>query len=241
MRILIIRHGDPDYEHDSLTKRGWHEADLLAERLAKEDIQAIYISPLGRAQDTAKATLEIRGQEATTMDWLREFSPEVRRPDRNGGTAVCWDWRPSDWTKQEKFYKEKEWFNDPVFREAHVKEEYAHVTECFDALLSGYGYKRDGRIYRCERGNHDTIALFCHFGVEGVLLSHLVGVSPMPFWHGFCAAPTSVTTVYTEEREKGIASFRIQTFGDVSHLTMHGERPAFAARYAECFEDDNVH
>ena len=32
MRILIIRHGDPDYEKDSLTQKGWHEAELLADK-----------------------------------------------------------------------------------------------------------------------------------------------------------------------------------------------------------------
>lgn len=26
MRILIVRHGDPDYEIDSLTEKGWGEA-----------------------------------------------------------------------------------------------------------------------------------------------------------------------------------------------------------------------
>ena len=37
MRILIIRHGDPDYEHDSLTEKGWREAALLADKLEKAD------------------------------------------------------------------------------------------------------------------------------------------------------------------------------------------------------------
>jgi formamidopyrimidine-DNA glycosylase len=36
MRILIIRHGDPDYEHDTLTEKGHREAKLLAEKLVKE-------------------------------------------------------------------------------------------------------------------------------------------------------------------------------------------------------------
>ena len=31
MRILLIRHGDPDYEHDTLTEKGRREAALLAE------------------------------------------------------------------------------------------------------------------------------------------------------------------------------------------------------------------
>ena len=41
MRILIIRHGDPDYENDTLTQKGWREADLLAKRLAKIGINLV--------------------------------------------------------------------------------------------------------------------------------------------------------------------------------------------------------
>ena len=36
MRILIIRHGDPDYANDTLTEKGHREAKLLAEKLKKE-------------------------------------------------------------------------------------------------------------------------------------------------------------------------------------------------------------
>ena len=53
MRLIIIRHGDPDYSVDSLTEKGWREAELLAERIAKLDVKAFYVSPLGRAKDTA--------------------------------------------------------------------------------------------------------------------------------------------------------------------------------------------
>ena len=33
MKLLIIRHGDPDYSIDSLTPTGWVEAELLSHRL----------------------------------------------------------------------------------------------------------------------------------------------------------------------------------------------------------------
>ena len=33
MRLLFIRHGDPDYEHDSLTPKGEREAELLADKM----------------------------------------------------------------------------------------------------------------------------------------------------------------------------------------------------------------
>ena len=50
MRLLIIRHGDPDYEQDSLTPKGWCEAELLSERISKMNIKDFYVSPLGRAK-----------------------------------------------------------------------------------------------------------------------------------------------------------------------------------------------
>jgi probable phosphoglycerate mutase len=86
-----------------------------------------------------------------------------------------------------------------------------------------------------ERRNEDTIVLVCHFGLESVLLSHLLQVSPMVLWHGTCAAPSSVTTLVTEERQEGIASFRMSAFGDVSHLYADGQEPAFAARFCETY------
>ena len=36
MRLLIIRHGDPDYANDCLTEKGEIEERLLAEKLKKD-------------------------------------------------------------------------------------------------------------------------------------------------------------------------------------------------------------
>ena len=52
MRIFIIRHGDPDYERDTLTEKGHREAALLAKRYKDEKIDYFYSSPLGRAKHT---------------------------------------------------------------------------------------------------------------------------------------------------------------------------------------------
>ena len=35
MNIYIIRHAEPDYEHDSLTEKGWREAELLILKSSK--------------------------------------------------------------------------------------------------------------------------------------------------------------------------------------------------------------
>ena len=49
MKLLIVRHGDPDYSIDSLTEKGWREAELLSEKLSKLDIKDFYVSTMGRA------------------------------------------------------------------------------------------------------------------------------------------------------------------------------------------------
>lgn len=234
MKLIIIRHGDPDYSIDSLTPTGWEEAQLLAERVSKLDVTAFYVSPLGRAQDTAAATLKKMGRTAQTLDWLREFPAKMVK-DWEERPSVIWDWLPQVWTQNGAFYDKERWMDVPVFQQAGVREKVKVVTEGLDALLAQHGYVREGELYRAVRANRDTIVLFCHFGLECVLLGHLLGISPMVLWHGACAAPTSVTTLVTEERREGIACFRMGAFGDISHLYVAGREPSFSARFCETF------
>ena len=236
MRILIIRHGDPDYSIDSLTPTGWKEAELLAERISKLGVKDFYVSPLGRAKDTASLTLKKMNRTATECPWLREFAPQIHRPDVSDTTKNAWDWLPQDWTKEEEFFRRDKWMHQKAMEEGKVGEEYEWVCAGLDSVLAEHGYVRDGENYRVERPNRDTIVFFCHFGVECVMLSHLMNVSPMILWHHMCAAPTSVTTIYTEERRKGIASFRISSFGDTSHLYVAGKEPSFSARFCETYD-----
>ena len=238
MKLMIVRHGDPDYAIDSLTEKGWREAGFLAERLAETAFDAIYVSPLGRARDTASLTLKRMGREAEERPWLREFFAPIYRPDKEGLEGVCWDWLPQDWMTDERYFLPDRWFEPEIMAEGGVKREYDRVASGLDALLEEHGYRRQGRWYEALRPHNGAILFFCHFGVECVMLSHLLSISPMVLWHGMCAAPTSVTTVVTEERRRGIASFRVSAFGDVSHLYRHGEPPAFSARFRECYDNE---
>ncbi len=42
MKLIFIRHGDPDYVNDTLTERGWKEAEALSKRVSQWDIDKIY-------------------------------------------------------------------------------------------------------------------------------------------------------------------------------------------------------
>ena len=57
MKIIFVRHGDPDYEHDSLTEKGHQQADLTGRRLASIDFDAILCGPLHRHIATANGII----------------------------------------------------------------------------------------------------------------------------------------------------------------------------------------
>ena len=236
MRLLIIRHGDPDYKNDCLTERGRMEAGLVADRLSREDITKIYMSPLGRARETAEYTLRAKGMSGEVCEWLREFPILINRPDVSK-KDVAWDWLPKDWTPVEDFYSINTWANAPQMKEANIIEEYNRVVSKLDELIAEHGYVREDNYYRAERANEKTLAFFCHFGLECVLLSHLLNISPVLLWQGFCAPTASVTTLYTEERRKGVAYFRTFGFGDISHFYAAGESAVnTTARFCEMYD-----
>lgn len=239
MRLVIIRHGDPDYEHDTLTETGKKEAEALAERVSKWDVKAFYVSPMGRARDTAAYTLQKMGRTAETLPWLREFTRiYVHRPDIDTELRIPWDWVPADWTGREVMFDKDLWKTDPVFSEAGVGEEYDEVVRGLDLLLEKHGYRRNGYLYDAIRSNTDTIVFFCHFGISTVLLSHLIHCSPMVLWHGTMVPPTGITEIVTEERRDGVAAWRAVSIGDTSHLYAAGLKPGFSGLFRECYADE---
>ena len=236
MKLLIIRHGDPDYAADSVTEKGAREVEMLAERLSRLDIHTFYVSPLGRAQRTAAPTLQRLHKDAVTLPWLREFQAPVQDPETDR-LRNPWDFKPAYWMQDPRFYDASLWTQTPVMQTGDVASEAQRVYQGLDDVLARHGYRRKGLYYEATAANTDTIAFVCHFGAECVMLSHLMNISPMPLWHHFCALPSSVTTLVTEEREKGIAVFRCLSFGDLSHLYAHDEEPSFAARFCEVYDD----
>ena len=93
-------------------------------------------------------------------------------------------------------------------------------------------------MYRCEDNKPLTIALFCHFALDMVLMGHLLGFFASQLWQTTCLPPSSVTTLITEERTKGEVVFRCMQMGDTSHLYAKGEPVSHAGLFAECFTGD---
>lgn len=81
MKIYVIRHGQTtgdvedryggDYD-DHLTPLGISQAKDLADSLMNENIEIMYVSPLIRAQETAKLLQNVLGVEIETVKDLKE-------------------------------------------------------------------------------------------------------------------------------------------------------------------------
>ncbi len=240
MKIIFIRHGDPDYKNDSLTVKGKREALLLSNRVMhwKESITHIYCSPLGRAKETCRYSLEKLNMEATELDWLKEFYYPTTHSEQNNEIHVPWDFYPESWTVHDELYDKDRWTDSVLLSENPIKVESDYVFEKFDNLLSQYGYIRKDNYYIHNDTKDDiTLVFYCHLGVSLLIMGHLLGISPFVLWHSVYVAPTSVSVIGCEERAKGKASFRIQYLGDTSHLTNFNEPASKSGYFTDCFQD----
>lgn len=231
MKLFIIRHGDPDYERDSLTERGRREAALLCDRLLRENITKVYCSPLGRARATAAPFLLATGLQCDVRDWMMEFPYGVRQPLASHGLAesdrgsCCWDIDPRYFMiYQDELSDPVRWREHEMYKNGRVGEGVDKVYRGLDELLAENGYRRRGILYEVDEDadKNANIALFCHMGLGTLLVSRFAHVSPPLAWQMFRVMPTSVTTVVFYDMGPKLAHSKIFTMGDVTHLASIG-------------------
>ena len=236
MKIVIIRHAEPDYKNNTLTEKGFREAKILGEYYKDEKIDVIYTSPLPRALYTAQA---LRGNRPLYEEkWLEEFWHPI---NIDGRERHNWDFLPSDIEKYPELVSHK-FLTSDFCKPVHMKEMYDEVIKHFDEILEKHGYKREGSYYRVVKPNKDTIVFVCHLGMMSLLMSRLSGIPYSQIAQYFFVAPTGVTTYVSEEREEGIAQFRCREFGNYDHLKVKNEPFSKFGSFAETFDtDDEMH
>lgn len=236
MKILIIRHAEPDYPNNTLTDKGFVEAEYLSDKLMNSNITHIYSSPLNRAVLTAKPTAEKINKEIKICDWLTEFQGKINLNDEE---RIPWNMFPRIWQEESEIFNIKTFKESSLYSSDNMPEKYDYVIENFDKLLESHGAKRENIIYKGEN-NNDTIAIFCHFGLGMVLASHLTGISPVLLWQTMFLPTSSVTEFVTEERVKGEFIFKCKQMGDTSHLYIKGEPVSNSGLYSEFFGGEGM-
>jgi probable phosphoglycerate mutase len=220
MRLIFIRHGEPDYTNDCLTENGRVQAQATARRLKGEGIKAIYSSPMGRAKETASYTAREYGLDIQVLDFMHE----IDWGSRPGSTEEL-EYGGHPWSLGYRLLAEhpdcvgnSQWVDHPYFRDNICMDYYEKVSKGIDGFLAGYGLLRQDGLYKCGECGDDTIALFAHGGSGAILLSHILNL-PFPFVlvsmpYGVC----SVSAVEFKNQRGDIIVPRLELFNDMGHI-----------------------
>lgn len=237
MRILIIRHGHPNYEIDSLTERGFKEAEFLSEYLVKQNPTDIYCSELGRAQRTAEPTAKKTGLTPILCNWLIEYplGANLTEEEKESGKKwlTPWEIAHPEWINDPSYCNFDTWMQTERFANAGYEERQKYVGEGFDAVMASKGLVREGRLYRAteeyEKHKDDVILFFCHFGLSLSIVSHLLPISLPLLWNGFSLDPTAITEFIPDKAGGDMRILRCMRLGDTTHLKDYTELPTPSA------------
>ena len=223
MLLYIVRHGHPDYATDSLTERGWLQAEAVGKRLAATGIDQVYASPMGRARQTAEPTCRLLDLPCHIEPWAHEVQDERLTEEPYG--------KPTSVTMvQNTYYRENGGIDLPYdrayeavgFRSSGMKDAVAYIEEGGRDFLERLGYKEENGVYRILRANEDRVALFCHSIMARAWISTLLHIPIHMMWAGFHYTHTGVTVLEFRNNADGFTAPKCLCYSDMSHLYAHG-------------------
>ena len=158
MEIVLVRHGLPlrveletGIADPELAAEGHEQAAKMAAYLGVEDVEAVYVSPLRRAIETAHPLCKVLGLEAVVSEGVAEF-------DRNSREYVP--------------VEELRATNDPRW-EKLLRGEWDGVDEDPSIFKARVVATVEDMIARHPGGR---VVVVCHGGVINQYLAHVLGI-----------------------------------------------------------------
>ena len=158
MEIVLVRHGLPlrveletGIADPELAAEGHEQAEKMAAYLGVEDVEAVYVSPLRRAIETARPLCKSLGLEAVVSEGVAEF-------DRNSREYVP--------------VEELRATNDPRW-EKLLRGEWDGVDEDPSLFKARVVATVEDMIARHPGGR---VVVVCHGGVINQYLAHVLGI-----------------------------------------------------------------
>lgn len=199
MNLLLIRHAlplrasssDGEFVDPALDPRGHEQARRLAEYLAEEDIDAIYSSPMRRAQQTADPL-------ADTLGMAVVLEPDVAESDT----------RATEYIPQEELVAA----GDPRWRDGFSATEW---PSSYEPLETFHARITTGINRVISRHPRQTVAVFCH---SGVIARYTSAILDHPWEQTGFSMPlyTSITRLTASSREGGWRM--IVSLNEIPHL-----------------------
>jgi len=165
MELLLIRHALPVRRENvdgpadpMLSEAGHAQARLLADYLATETIDALYASPLQRAQQTAEPIAQQSGLTITLEDGVAEY-------DRHADWYV-----PVEELKAANDPRWKQLLEGNLFDDIAPAEFQGRVVTTIERLIDAHAGAK--------------IAVVCHGGVINAYVAHILGLDdPSGFFY----------------------------------------------------------
>jgi len=158
VEIVFVRHGLPlrieletGIADPELAAEGHEQAAKMAAYLGVEDVEAVYVSPLRRALETARPLCKVLGLEAVVSEGVAEF-------DRNSREYVP--------------VEELRATNDPRW-EKLLRGEWDGVDEDPSLFKARVVATVEDMIARHPGGR---VVVVCHGGVINQYLAHVLGI-----------------------------------------------------------------
>jgi broad specificity phosphatase PhoE len=158
VEIVLVRHGLPlrveletGIADPELAAEGHEQAAKMAAYLGVEDVEAVYVSPLRRALETARPLCKVLGLEAVVSEGVAEF-------DRNSREYVP--------------VEELRATNDPRW-EKLLRGEWDGVDEDPSIFKARVVATVEDMIARHPGGR---VVVVCHGGVINQYLAHVLGI-----------------------------------------------------------------
>jgi broad specificity phosphatase PhoE len=220
MEILLVRHGQPEWVRDGrnvvdppLTDLGHRQALAMAERLAGDAFDEVFVSPLRRARQTAEPLFDRLARPEQIAPWLEE----IRDPN--------WHGEPHEMAVQA--YRELN--GRPVADRWQGLVGGESIRDFTDRIHAGATrFLADRGIVR-QRGEHGLpvwtidepdrrIVLVAHVGTNSITLGHLLGLEPTPWeWDRFVMGHASISRVEAVPVHDG-HTFCLTSLSNMEHI-----------------------
>lgn len=216
MRLLLVRHGHPNYELDCLTPLGHLQAEAAAERLMREHIDLFFTSTCGRAVETAEHTASRYGMNVTQLPFMREVTW--------GYNGIPNDPAGHPWNLVDNMILEGKALGNADWREVlpfsgnSICANVDLIASEFDQWMETLGYIREGDYYRAGENTAKTVALFSHGGSSNAVLAHVLNL-PFPYViQVFRADFTSITALNFPDTPGELVMPVLELVNDCAHI-----------------------
>ena len=216
MKLIVVRHGHPDYEKDCLTELGHNQAEAAAKRLESVHFDKLFSSSMGRAYETALHIAKNRESEVEKLDFIREISTgpiSTPRPENyNFWTLV------SDYVRNGNSVMDEKWYEKMPFSDNKVVDSFYKLAKASDEFLASLGYVRENDYYRVAEPQYKNVLLACHAGASSCLFARFFNL-PLPFViSSFSLDFTNITVIDFSGQKGELIAPKFKVAVDARHI-----------------------